>query len=164
MNEEPSLLVLSNAEFALVDADLLPELSQFRWNPCDGGYARRWTGGQPRWELLHRRINQTPAHLKTDHANGNPSDNRRENLRNASDSQNNQNASKYRGQLTSQYKGVSFRKDRGTWLATISLGKKPAWKIGTFKTEIDAAKAYDDEARKHFGEFARLNFPDRSIG
>jgi hypothetical protein len=43
--------------------------------------------------------------------------------------------------------------------------KKSIWKagiknihIGYFETEIEAAKAYDTEARKIFGERAVLNF------
>jgi len=32
--------------------------------------------------------------------------------------------------------------------------------LGYFTNEIQAAKAYDNAARKHHGEFASLNFPD----
>jgi hypothetical protein len=42
--------------------------------------------------------------------------------------------------------------------ASVSIGVDgKSIKIGRFFSEIDAAKAYNEFAIKHFGEFARLN-------
>lgn len=57
---------------------------------------------------------------------------------------------------TSCYKGVYWEKRRCTWTARI--GRK--W-IGSFSSEIDAAIAYDDAAVLFYGEFAKVNFPER---
>jgi len=48
---------------------------------------------------------------------------------------------------------------RRKWRTQISVGGKKIY-LGQFTDEIDAAKAYDDAAKKYHGEFACLNFPD----
>jgi hypothetical protein len=93
-----------------------------------------------------------PKEKLVDHINGNALDNRRTNLRIATCAQNLWNSGPRRGRL---YKG-SY-KDKTKW-KTIIQGQH----IGTFETEIEAAKAYDMEAIIRFGEFAKLNFPQNS--
>lgn len=55
---------------------------------------------------------------------------------------------------SSQFRGISF--GNGKYAARLQAeGKKIH--LGTFDSEIDAARAYNDAAIKYFGEFASLN-------
>lgn len=93
-----------------------------------------------------------------DHINGDQRDNRIANLRVASTAENSRNAKSQAG--SSQFKGVSASGRR--WVARIKSNRKNI-SLGSFATEVDAAKAYDAAAIVHFGEFARLNFPAAAI-
>jgi len=89
-----------------------------------------------------------------DHINRNVLDNRIENLRWCSSSQNNRNRGKQLG-TTSQYKGVSLA--QGRWKASIRVNSKLIH-LGSFGTELEGAKAYNDFIVAHnLGEFAILN-------
>jgi len=86
-------------------------------------------------------------------------DNRKDNLRPATHSQNMCHIAKRSISKTSKYKGVCWKKRNRRWTAAITFEKKKIH-LGYFKNEIDAAKAYDEAAKKYHGEFACLNFPD----
>lgn len=103
---------------------------------------------------MHRLVLGIHGELEVDHKNGDTLDNRRSNLRIATVSQNRMNRKKFEGYYSSPYKGVSFK--RGKWRAQITLDKKVIH-IGTFETELEAAKAYNDKALELHGEFAKLN-------
>jgi hypothetical protein len=103
---------------------------------------------------LHRFILDAPSALEVDHINGNGLDCRRSNLRLATHKQNLRNQAAHSG--TSRYKGVSWNRQRNGWDAQICLNGKNRY-LGRFRTEVEAAKAYNEGARLHFGEFARLN-------
>jgi hypothetical protein len=107
-----------------------------------------------RYVLLHRQILGDAA-PKIDHANHNALDNRRDNLRPCSSSQNQSNSRRPLGR--SGFRGVT-RNGKG-WRAQIrELGQ---WHhLGTFATPEQAARAYDAAAIEYFGEFATLNFPE----
>lgn len=90
-----------------------------------------------------------------DHINGYPWDNRRENLRVCSQSENHQNrAAKKNGRVS--YKGVNPTSG-GSFFARIKIGGKPV-SLGSYNTAEEAAAVYDYAAIKVFKGFARLNF------
>lgn len=98
-----------------------------------------------------------------DHINGDKTDNRSANLRDVTHQQNQWNipAKKPRkgSKKPSAYIGVSWSTRSGRWQAYINLKNGTAKRIGSFESEIDAARAYDAIAAVERGEFARLNFP-----
>jgi len=89
---------------------------------------------------------------EVDHINGVKVDNRIENLRACSRSQNKANAPKL---VTNKsgYKGVSLCKRRGKWKATICYNYKQHW-LGYFDDPEEAHKAYIQKAKELFGDFA----------
>lgn len=58
---------------------------------------------------------------------------------------------------SSKYMGVYFRKDRNTWISDLTINGKKI-RLGTFKSEIEAAKARDIATLEHFGEYGKFNF------
>jgi hypothetical protein len=107
---------------------------------------------------MHRLILNPPAGFVTDHINGNRLDNRRINLRIATHRQNCQNQ-RPKG-LHSQYIGVTKIR-QGKWERWMAQIRHDGIRIhlGYFTDEIEAARAYDQAALAHHGEFASLNFP-----
>jgi hypothetical protein len=104
---------------------------------------------------LHRRILDIDEPI--DHENGSGLDNRRENLRPATNQQNGQNARPRLGG-TSKYKGVCWVTSEQVWMAYIRIDGKHTL-LGRYHNEIFAAEKYDEAALQHFGPYARLNFP-----
>jgi hypothetical protein len=91
---------------------------------------------------------------QADHWNHDTLDNRRENLRPASQSQNQWNAKKRKDNL-SGYKGVTFDRTRNKWKARIQVNKKEIT-IGYFDTPEAAYIAFCDAAKRNCGDFAHL--------
>jgi len=103
-----------------------------------------------------------------DHTNRDTLDNHRSNLRICTRSQNCGNQ-KIRSTNRSGFKGVNWKKPGGKknpyghWCARISVESKRI-QLGYFSTAEEAARVYDQAAQKYFGEFARLNFPNKKAG
>lgn len=91
-----------------------------------------------------------------DHKNGDPKDNRIENLRPCTQSQNLRNA-RTRKDNTSGTRGVSWDKKRKRWYAYINTGGRGSMlALGMFEHLHDAIEARRVAEIKYFGEFARV--------
>ena len=121
-------------------------------SPHNAGY-RQITISRKK-NLIHRLIwvyhyGEMPTQI--DHINGQRSDNRIENLRECSYSQNHGNKRMSRNN-TSGYKGVFLNKRDGFWFVYVAHQY-----IGRSQSIEEAAAMYDKAAKKHFGKFALTN-------
>ena len=161
-------LPLSNGGYAKIDVEDVPRVQGRAWHISRGGYVVSRVAGKG--VRLHRHLmGDLVAGVECDHINGDPLDNRRCNLRPATRGQNRSNTRKERGCL-SQYKGVTLdRRRAGKWRAQINnldpnTGRQKNTHLGTYDLPIYAALAYDAEARKRYGEYAKCNFPPPAHG
>lgn len=155
---------LTQGKVALVDDEDFEYLNQWKWYVLitkHTNYAVHHNK-KGKVELMHREIMKTPKGMYTDHINHDGLDNRRCNLRVCTNGQNLANRTP-RG--TSKYLGVYFHtfnkgKKGKKYIYCVSNirvnGKTIA--LGYFKSEKEAALAYDEAAKKYHGEFANLNF------
>lgn len=88
-----------------------------------------------------------------DHIDGDGLNNKWDNLRDVTHSQNLMNAA-VRSDSTSGYKGVSYDKARDRWYAYINIDGKRKM-LGRHKTMQEAVNARQNAERDLFGEFAR---------
>jgi hypothetical protein len=154
---------LSQGKYALVDDEDFSRLSKRKWSAAkqaDGTfYAVGYLGTinkKETNEYMHRVIMNCPKGKFIDHINHNKLDNRKKNLRICSIQENNRNMKIFRNN-TSGYKGVYLDKNAKSkkWLSQFYLNGK-SFK-SSWKTVEEAAKAYNEAVKKHFGEFALLN-------
>lgn len=153
---------LSQGKVALIDDADYEWLSQWKW--CASRRGNLWYAvrtirlpdGTRRPLKMHRLITNAPPDRLVDHIDCDGLNNQRSNLRFATMAQNIVNSPSVRG--ISKYRGVTRNKRYGTWDTQIRTNGRRKW-IGSYKTEVEAALAYDAAAREAHGEFARLNFP-----
>lgn len=105
--------------------------------------------------LLHRLLLNAEKEQIVDHINGNTLDNRISNLRFCTSADNAKNRRSYKG--LSKYKGVILKTYKNTRYIAQIRSDKHNIHIGSFSSEIEAAKAYNQAAIKYHGEFANLN-------
>lgn len=147
--------------FAQVDDADFEILNRFKWylKVCTKGniYCRApiYKNGKRINILMHRFLLDCSIGEIIDHKDGNGMNNQRSNIRRCTHQQNAQN---YRTPLTNKsgFKGVSFYKPTGKYVVYVKSNKKNL-NVGYFTDLITAAHAYNEAAKKYYGEFANLN-------
>lgn len=145
---------LSNEHIAYVDPDDLDKVKVLSWSEHVKGGAVAYNPSQGVNVYMHHLILPKKEGFVIDHINRDTLDNRRCNLRYANRSQNGANGV----WNEARYKGVT-RRGKG-FKAQITVNYENIV-IGTYPTEEEAARAYDEAARQHWGMFARTNFDHR---
>ena len=148
--------------YALVDDEDYERLKGFTWWLTSHGYvSRRYqigSGHKTRKFVtvyLHREVTGYPENLYVDHKNRNKLDNRKSNLRPATNSQNQANR-KSMSTNTSGFRGVYLDKTRKKWVAEIIIeGKKHH--LGRYETKEEAAIVFNEKFVAHFKDFATTN-------
>ena len=149
------MLALTQGKIAFFDEEDSHVVAGSDWcavNVHGRWYAVTYRNGQHLY-LHHAIMGSTD---EVDHIDGDGLNNRRSNLRHCTHQQNLWNARR-QANNTSGYRGVSFDKKRGKWLAYIVNGGCQKH-LGRFDDPVAAARAHDAAAIATRGKFARLNF------
>jgi hypothetical protein len=152
---------------ALVDDDVYEALLQFNWRILTT--AKRTTyavtaGRSPagKWftlQMAYLVLGIWPRKgYEIDHIDRNGLNNQRSNLRLCECWQNAVNRRTRHG--SSRFRGVYHKPGKDRWMAKITA-RGHSFRLGTYKSEVEAARAYNEAAITHHGEFAQLNvLPD----
>jgi len=140
---------------AVIDSEDAEKVLAHNWFLNSQGYPAYGIWRNKQMRMHHLIVGMNPDG-KIDHINGNTLDNRKCNLRFASNTENARNRRKTKSPTSSKYKGVSFYKNTGKWRAYIKVNKKFI-ALGSYELEVDAAKAYNAAALLYHKDYANLN-------
>lgn len=148
-------IIIKNKK-CLIDKEDLNKYSGSHWH-VSKGYLFVSRKIKDKWVNvpISRLIMNAPENLEVDHINRNKLDNRKENLRLATTSQNHANKPK-QSNNTSGYKGIHWRKNRNKWIATIQVNKNRKY-LGCSSDIKEVVKIYNEAAKSYFGNYAYLN-------
>jgi hypothetical protein len=159
--------------YMIIDDDIAEKMSQYKWfGHCmkarSVGYASRWISvgnGKGYFIMAHRYAAWLYGLLTSwdiqidyheiDHINHNSLDNRRDNLRAVTHQINMANLKR---EKASSYRGVSWNSHDRRWRASIEIGGHK-YHLGSHKTDILAAMAWDEKAKELNFPVSLLNFP-----
>lgn len=146
LDEEDFQRIFISGNFIFLSTHKKPYVIVSRYTGMKDGKMQYWRN------YLHREVLNVPKHLMVDHINGDRLDNRKSNLRLCTDKGNSRNKKAFSG----KYKGVHFAKGSNRWVAQITKNYK-CHHLGCFKSEDEAALAYNTAAKKLHGKYAFLN-------
>ncbi len=135
----------------IVDDDKYYELIKSKWY-LSLGYIKTHMNNTT--VFIHRYLMNPKQNEIVDHINNNPLDNRISNLRICTSSENSHN----RKIKVDKYAGV-YKNKNGNYGAQITKDEI-SYRLGTYLTEEEAARAYDTKARELYGTNAKTNFKE----
>jgi len=133
-----------------VDRSDLAIVKQHKWHENNKGYAMTVINGKK--EFMHNILLGKKRGAEIDHIDGDPLNNRRNNLRRCTHQQNMRNRH-HCSSNRSGIIGVAFYSYRNAWVARINYDGK-SHHIGSYKTMEAAIAARVAAAKKHFKEFS----------
>lgn len=131
---------LNDGSYALVDKQDYEKVKSLKWAKSSTGYARTTIYNPKRKKsdhvYMHRLVNNTPPRYETDHINGNRLDNRAQNLRSVTVSQNQLN----RNALSGVYRNGTYQNGDARYGAAIQINRKTIF-LGYYRTYEEALGA-----------------------
>lgn len=148
-----SIIITERGEEIIIDSSDLEKCKQYKWSTDSNGYPRTNTKNLREYLFIHQLISNSYTNNKiiVDHKNLDKLDNRKENLRICSASQNNMNK-KIQMNNTSGIRGISWHKIHNKWQSSISINGKTIY-LGIFSNISDAIKFRQEAETKYFGEY-----------
>jgi hypothetical protein len=157
---------LTQGQVAIVDAADYEWLMQWKWQALWDPHTQSFRAVRTEYFrvdgkraqkaiTMHRLILNAQPDIKVDHIDHNTLNNRRYNLRAATQTQNSAHNRRMHRNNTSGYRGVRFYQyygEPGRWVARITRNGK-LQHLGYFNTPEEASNAYENAAREHRGEF-----------
>jgi len=156
-------IALTNGGVTVVSDRDYSYLRRWAWTRRPDNYAVRYEGNSRkpknrRTVYLHLVVARRAGKCgrpQVDHRDLDRLNNCRSNLRVATMMEQRANQTKQRNN-TSGFKGVFWHEPTGKWMAQIGVRRRHIY-LGLFTSKRNAAQAYNQAARKHFGKFACLN-------
>jgi hypothetical protein len=146
----------SNGKYEVDDIDLMV-VSRHHWFVNTRGHLSTSIGNKTVYlgQFIAQRMGLNLEGMQVDHKDQNKLNNKRNNIRLATRSQNGANR-KVLSNNKLGIKGVYFREELGKYVASIRVNKKLIH-LGYFTDKNEASNVYNQAAIKYFGEFACLN-------